>query len=178
MVAATLAATQPAVSGDLRVDGGMEDISASWHETAAFLASQDGPVKALVLPGSGFAVQEWGRTIDEPIQVLGAPPWLARAQVTVAPAGTLRVLDSLEDALGEGRPSPASPDDLRRLGITHVVVRNDLAVDIRTRRLRTSSTHRSQAPTTSSRSRVPDRWSTGFRRRRSSRSGTTPRTPA
>ena len=129
VVAATLAAAQPAVSGDLRVEGGMEDISASWRETAGFLATQDGPVKALVLPGSGFAVQEWGRTIDEPVQVLGAPPWLARAQVTVAPAGTLRQLDSLEDALGEGRPLTGLADDLRRLGITHVVVRNDLAVD-------------------------------------------------
>ena len=47
-----------------------------------------------MLPGAGFAVQTWGRTIDEPIQVLDPAPWLARAQVTVAPAGTLRLLDS------------------------------------------------------------------------------------
>ena len=123
------AAAQPAAAGKLRSDGGMQDISSSWRDAVDYLDAQPGPVSVLVLPGSGFATQYWGRTVDEPIQVLGGPPWLARAQVTVAPAGTLRLMDSIEDALAEGRPAPALSAALSRLGITHVVVRNDLDPD-------------------------------------------------
>lgn len=127
VVLAVLAAAQPAAWGDLRVQDGMEDISAPWREAVHLLNDQqEGPVRALVLPGSGFAVQYWGRTLDEPIQVLDPPPWLARAQVTVAPAGTLRLLDSIEREVDQGRPSAGLADAFRRLGITHLVVRNDL----------------------------------------------------
>ena len=121
-----LAAAQPAFAGHLRSADGMTDLPDEWRETAAFLEAVPGPAAVLVLPGSGFAVQEWGRTIDEPIQVLGGPPWAARAQVTVAPAGTLRILDALERRVAEGRPIPGLAELLRRLGITHVVVRGDL----------------------------------------------------
>ena len=138
---------------------GCEDISASWQRGGRVPRQPGRAGKALVLPGSGFAVQDWGRTIDEPIQVLGAPPWLARAQVTVAPAG---------DAAGcwtrsrtrwrRGGRSAGLARRLRRLGITHVVVRNDLAVDETDappsgRRLRLARRRRP----TSSRSRVSDR---------------------
>ena len=130
MVGATallvLAAAQPAFAGHLRSADGMDDLPEEWREAAAFLEAVPGPAAVLVLPGSGFAVQDWGRTIDEPIQVLGGPPWIARAQVTVAPAGTLRILDALERRVAEGRPIPGLAELLRRLGITHVVVRGDL----------------------------------------------------
>ena len=110
--------------------------------------SRTGRSSALVLPGSGFAVQDWGRTIDEPIQVLGAPPWLARAQVTVAPAGTLRLLDSIEDAVRRGAPAHRP----RRTTCAGSASRTWWSATTsprtrRTRRLRTWSTHRSPAPT-------------------------------
>ena len=120
------AAAAPAASGKLRSDDGMQDISSAWGEAVHYLNGQPGPVSVLVLPGSGFATQYWGRTVDEPIQVLGGPPWLARAQVTVAPAGTLRLMDSIERQVDQGRPQPELSAAFRRLGITHVVVRNDL----------------------------------------------------
>ena len=77
----------------------------------------------------GSPSRTWGRTIDEPIQVLDPPPWLARAQVTVAPAGTLRLLDTLEQSVGEARPQGRVEETLRELGVTHVVVRNDLDLE-------------------------------------------------
>ncbi len=120
------AAAQPAASGDLRVEQGADDISWSWKQAADYLRSQEGPVGVLVLPGTGFAVQTWGRTVDEPIQVLNSPPWASRAQSVVAPAGTLRLLDSIENQVAAGRPITGFADSLRRMGITHVVVRNDL----------------------------------------------------
>lgn len=129
VVLLVVAAAQPALAGHLRTADGMDDIAASWRQAADYLDSLEGPTEVLVLPGSGFAVQTWGRTVDEPLQVLGGPPWLARAQVTVAPPGTLRVLDALERRVAEGRPVPRLGGVLRRLGITHVVVRSDLDPD-------------------------------------------------
>ncbi|GEP32861.1 coagulation factor 5/8 type [Nocardioides szechwanensis] len=126
VAALVAAAALPAISGQLRTEGGAEDISTSWRQAAAFLSSEPGPVSAIVLPGAGVAAQYWGRTIDEPIQVLDAPPWISRAQVTVAPAGTLRYLDSIERLVEAGRPQAGLVDAIRRLGVTHVVVRNDL----------------------------------------------------
>lgn len=120
------AAAQPAASGDLRPADGVEDISSSWQQAVDFLRAEEGHVGVLVLPGTIFSVQTWGRTIDEPIQVLGAPPWASRSQSAVAPAGTLRVLDAIENQIAAGHPIGGFAPALRRLGITHVVVRNDL----------------------------------------------------
>ncbi|MFC7497479.1 MULTISPECIES: alpha-(1-_3)-arabinofuranosyltransferase domain-containing protein [unclassified Nocardioides] len=120
------AAAQPAATGDLRTADGVRDISGSWQETVDYLRAQDGPVGVLVLPGTTFAVQTWGRTVDEPIQVLSSQPWASRSQSAVAPAGTLRVLDAIENQIAAGRPITGFAAALRRMGITHVVVRNDL----------------------------------------------------
>jgi arabinofuranan 3-O-arabinosyltransferase len=121
-----LVAAGPAAAGSLRSKGGFDDIAAPWRDAVAFLDDQPGPTRTIVLPGAGFAVQTWGRTIDEPIQVLDPSPWMARAQVTVAPAGTLRLLDSVEQSLADPRPQKHLAAALEALGATHVVVRNDL----------------------------------------------------
>lgn len=120
------AAAQPAASGELRAADGAVAISSSWQQTVQFLNEQEGHVGVLVLPGTIFSVQTWGRTIDEPIQVLSAPPWASRSQSAVAPAGTLRILDAIENQVAAGHPIDGFASSLRRLGITHVVVRNDL----------------------------------------------------
>lgn len=120
------AAAQPAVSGHLRVSDGVRDISAPWQAAVGFLQQQEGPTEVLVLPGNGFAVQTWGRTTDEPIQVIGSPPWSVRTQNTIAPAATVRMLDEIEAQVNLGRPITGLASTLRRLGITHVILRNDL----------------------------------------------------
>ena len=83
------------------------------HRRARLLApgrrlprDQPGPVRALVLPGAGFAIQTWGRTIDEPLQVLDPPPWSARSQIPLMPPGTIRLLDSTRGSPVAGRPEP------------------------------------------------------------------------
>lgn len=121
-----LAAATPAATGSLRVDDGFRAIPTSWQEAVDYLDDRPGTTRAMVLPGAGFAVQTWGRTIDEPIQVLDPVPWTARAQVTVAPAGTLRLLDSVEGSVAETRPQEGLAVALEGMGITHLVVRNDL----------------------------------------------------
>lgn len=121
-----VAAAIPAAQGLLRTDDGLEDVPASWRDAVKYVKDQPQPARILVLPGAGFAVQTWGRTIDEPIQVLEPPAWLARAQVTVSTAGTLRLLDSVEQSLAEARPQERMAEAFEAMGITHVIVRNDL----------------------------------------------------
>lgn len=116
----------PAAAGSLRTDDGFEAMPSTWRAAVDHVTDQPGPTRVMVLPGTSFGVQTWGRTIDEPIQVLDPPPWVARAQITVSRAGTLRLLDSVEQAVAEARPQDGLAEALRALGITHVIVRNDL----------------------------------------------------
>ncbi len=121
-----LATTWPAVTGHLRDSGGFTEIASPWRQTTAWLDARPRPVRTLVVPGAGFAVQTWGRTIDEPVQVLDPPAWSTRNQTPLAPGGTVRWLDSVEGALVAGRPSVSLAPMLDRAGITYLVVRNDL----------------------------------------------------
>lgn len=126
LVAAVALAGLPLVQGQLRDSSGFTGIPDSWQRAAAYLRAQPGVVRSLVVPGSGFGIQTWGRTTDEPIQVLTARAWSARTQTPLMPAGTIRWLDQVEDALSAGRPDPTFAAVLSRAGITHLVVRNDL----------------------------------------------------
>ena len=119
-------ASLPMFQGDLRDSSGFSSVPSSWKQAAAYLRSQPGVVRSLVVPGSGFAIQTWGRTTDEPLQVFPARQWSARTQTPLMPAGTIRWLDQIEGALAAGRPDPGFPQLLARAGITHLVVRNDL----------------------------------------------------
>lgn len=116
----------PALRGDLRDSGGFTSVPDSWSEAAAYLREQPGVVRSLVVPGAGFAVQTWGRTTDEALSAFPAPPWSARTQTPLMPAGAIRWLDQVESALGAARPDPQFATVLARAGITHLVVRNDL----------------------------------------------------
>ena len=64
--------------------------------------------RALVLPGSGFGLQTWGWTIDEPMQGVAASAWVTRSQVPLVPGPTARYLDTdrTSDRLRRGRRGP------------------------------------------------------------------------
>jgi arabinofuranan 3-O-arabinosyltransferase len=119
-----VAASMPMFRGELRDSSGFTAIPVAWHRAADYLRSQPGVVRSLVVPASGFAVQTWGRSIDEPMQVVAGDPWTARTQTPLAPAGTIRWLNLVEAAVAAGRPDPEFASLLARAGITHVVVRN------------------------------------------------------
>ena len=62
----------------------------------------------LVLPVAAVGRQEWGWTVDEPVQPVAAGPWASRSQVPLAPPQTIRFLDALtaraefvDDGIGE-----------------------------------------------------------------------------
>lgn len=122
---ATLMLAQPAWAGNLRTPG-WRAMPAYWHQTASFLDHQPGHGRAWVIPGTGFAIQQWGWSMDEPMDTLASTPWVTRNQVPLAPPETIRMLDYLESLLESGAGSPYLGTMLSRVGIDHVLVRHDL----------------------------------------------------
>ncbi|QCW50467.2 DUF3367 domain-containing protein [Nocardioides dongxiaopingii] len=120
-----LVSAQPLWTGQMRKDG-WEAVPDPWFETAAFLDGVDGTGSALILPGSGFGLQTWGETIDEPMQGVARTPWVTRSQVPLTPGPTIRLLDAVQERVADGRGSPALAELLARSGIEYVVVRRDL----------------------------------------------------
>lgn len=98
----------------------------SWWEAASSYVDAHGRGRTLVLPGAGFEDYTWGRTVDDPLQVLAAAPWAVRSQLPYGGAGSTRLLDRIESVLETGRGSPALADLLARSGVGQVLVRNDL----------------------------------------------------
>ncbi|WP_340538754.1 alpha-(1-_3)-arabinofuranosyltransferase domain-containing protein [Nocardioides sp. GXZ039] len=119
-----LAAGLPLFAGDIRMPG-FDHRPDAWAQTADYLADQPDS-RALVLPGSGFGLQSWGWTIDEPLQGEARSAWVTRSQVPLVPGPTARYLDTIERRINSGEGSPELAAMLARGGITHVVLRRDL----------------------------------------------------
>ncbi len=125
LVLAVAALAAPIADGNLRTPG-WDEIPDHWQEAAAYLDETQGSGAAWVVPGSGFGIQTWGWTMEEPLQVLGTSPWVTRSQVPLVPADTIRMLTSLELYLTTGAGSPYLAQMLRRVGIDRIVLRHDL----------------------------------------------------
>ena len=123
---AVLAAATPAWAGRLTPSGGFEGVPDYWAEASGWLADEDDAGVALLIPGTMFGGYVWGAARDEPFQSFASTPWAVRNAVPLAPAGNIRMLDAIEDRFAEGDGSAALTAYLRRSGISHLVVRNDL----------------------------------------------------
>ncbi|TWJ30268.1 alpha-(1-_3)-arabinofuranosyltransferase domain-containing protein [Micromonospora sagamiensis] len=121
-----LVASAPAWLLMLRPGPGWTDLPAHWRQAADWLATQDPQARTLVVPGSGFAQHTWGRTVDEPIQPLAGAPWATRHQIPLGSEGNIRVMDTVEAVLAQGRGSPALADFLARSGYRYLLVRHDV----------------------------------------------------
>ncbi|WP_024795693.1 alpha-(1-_3)-arabinofuranosyltransferase domain-containing protein [Tomitella biformata] len=135
VLAALVLVSNLAWMGNLVPFNGYRDIPDHWAQAAEWLGenaagtdpSQD--VRALVVPGSGFAMQEWGLTRDEPLQPLAQTPWAVRDAIPLTPPGAIRALDSVQRLLAAGQPSDGLTATLLGQGIGYLVLRNDLDVD-------------------------------------------------
>ncbi|MBS45759.1 MAG: hypothetical protein CMH83_21815 [Nocardioides sp.] len=128
-LAAVLALGQPWLVDHGRSPG-WEAVSSPWREARAYLSAHDDGRATLVVPGSGFALQTWGWTLDEPLVVTGGTRMVTRSQVPLVPGQSLRFLDALDQLVSTGRATPALGDQLSRAGIGHVLVRRDLLRDL------------------------------------------------
>jgi arabinofuranan 3-O-arabinosyltransferase len=109
---------------------GWSSIPSYWGQTARFLQHQSGQNAAWVVPGTGFGIQTWGWTMDEPMSMVGLSPWVTRSQVPLVGAETIRMLSSLEDVLDTGSGSAHLGEMLQRAGLGFVVLRHDLDPDL------------------------------------------------
>jgi arabinofuranan 3-O-arabinosyltransferase len=116
----------PLITMRLAPAGSFVEIPGYWHQAAAWLGAQQPQGRALLVPGSRFAVYDWGTTNDEPIQALAQAPWDVRSAVPLTDPGHIRWLDSVEADLAAGQGGPALGWSLARAGVTNLVVRNDL----------------------------------------------------
>ncbi|NYG57915.1 arabinofuranan 3-O-arabinosyltransferase [Nocardioides daedukensis] len=124
---AVIATTVPALTGRITPEGGFESVPDYWYQASSWLTNHQGQGVALLVPGSSFATYAWGTPEDEPMQALAGKPWAVRNAVPLAPAPNIRMLDAIEDRLSQGKPSAGLAAFLERAGVSHVVVRNDLA---------------------------------------------------
>ena len=122
---AVFAMLQPVVALNLRTPG-WDSVPDYWTAAADWLAEAPAPQQAWLVPGSGFAIQTWGWTMDEPFASVGTTPHVTRSQVPLVPGTTLLMMDQLETFLQTGSGSPYLGRMLSRLGVGYVVVRNDL----------------------------------------------------
>ncbi|MEJ7831966.1 MAG: alpha-(1-_3)-arabinofuranosyltransferase [Nocardioides sp.] len=127
-------AALPALSGRVVPAGAFLDVPDYWEQTAAWLDTdyaehaEDSGSRgtALLIPGAAFGTYVWGSPRDEPLQWLTDSPWAVRNIIPLTPPNNIRMLDTVEDRLNQGRGSPGLVDYLRRAGVRHLVVRNDL----------------------------------------------------
>ena len=118
-----LGTAAPMLSGDLRHPG-WRAMPASWVDAGRWLDRAD-PGVTLVLPSTSMGVQDWGRTVDLPIQVVTDSAWVARTQIPLVPPATIRLMDGLVQRLETGGGSPSLTSSLRTAGITRVLVAHD-----------------------------------------------------
>ncbi|YAL81937.1 alpha-(1-_3)-arabinofuranosyltransferase domain-containing protein [Dermacoccaceae bacterium W4C1] len=116
----------PALAGQLRADDGWTEIPQPWRQMERTLEALPDSSRVLLLPGSGFADQTWGRTVDELPQTFKGVNWASRTQVPLVSPGGIRLLESIEERMSTGRPSDALAPMLAQAGFTHVLVRNDM----------------------------------------------------
>ena len=106
---------------------GWERLPDEWHEAHDYLADHRDGRTTLVVPGSGFARQDWGWTTDEPMLALGDDvPWVTRSQVPLVPGQSIRFLTGLDQLIVTGKATSELGAQLARAGIGHVLVRRDL----------------------------------------------------
>ncbi|MBO9531609.1 MAG: DUF3367 domain-containing protein [Solirubrobacteraceae bacterium] len=116
----------PVWRGEVPTPGGFKAVPDWWTQAADWLGDHSPDNATLLLPGSAFAENTWGRPIDEPMQALQEGPWVTRTLQPLGGIGSTRVLDDLERRIVQRRASPGLRATLRRAGIRYVVARNDL----------------------------------------------------
>lgn len=119
----------PALAAGMARREGYARIPAHWSAAAAWLDAQPISGSVLVTPSASFSDLTWGSTKDEPLQALSRRPFVVRDAVPLGSAGATRLLDSIENRLGEGQRVAGLSAALGQAGVAYVLVRNEIRLD-------------------------------------------------
>jgi arabinofuranan 3-O-arabinosyltransferase len=127
-----VAAAGPFVDGGLYPDRAqMDDLPGYWHEALEYVDGQPGDGRVLVLPGTTKTAYRWGWPGDDVFDAFlhRHPNVIANAFPLSEPLAA-SAIDALDDQVAAGTIAPGTIASVaRRLGITQVIIRNDLDWD-------------------------------------------------
>ncbi len=104
-----------------------------WYDTAEYVDQRaaDTQGSTLVLPNARTADMTWGKVTDEPLTVLASSPVAIRAAAPLGHPGGTRLLDEIDNAVGTGLRYEQLASVLARMGVSRVVVRDDISPAVR-----------------------------------------------
>ncbi len=129
-IVALLGTATPALARAIPTRGSFTEVPSYWKAAAGWLDDQPEAGTVLVVPASNFGDYTWGRTTDEILQPLLRRPWAVRNAIPLAPPGTIRMLDAIEQRIANGEGSPGLAEVLNRAGVKYLFLRNDLAYGV------------------------------------------------
>ncbi|MGW5878816.1 alpha-(1-_3)-arabinofuranosyltransferase [Nocardiopsis terrae] len=107
--------------------GGFVEIPDYWYEAVDWLEERgDERGMTMALPGSARGEYQWGRPLDEPLQPLFSGAWTNHQIIPWGSSGISRINHEIDQRVSSGRGSAGLADTFARLGVTHLLVRNDL----------------------------------------------------
>lgn len=105
-------------------------VPAYWREAAQAVNALPGDGRVLVLPASTRTVYSWGWVGDDILDALITRPHAVDTSVPLSTAEAADILAAVSSAVDEARHRPGGVAAvLRRLGIDHVLIRNDIDAD-------------------------------------------------
>jgi len=116
----------PVATGGVTPSGAFPDIPMYWREAATWLNRNVGSGMVLVMPGAARGEYLWGRPLDEPMQSLLKVRWATHTNVPWGSPGIARLIQAIDERFANGRGSPGLTAVLRRIGVTHLLIRNDI----------------------------------------------------
>ncbi|MGW5260974.1 alpha-(1-_3)-arabinofuranosyltransferase domain-containing protein [Microbispora sp. NPDC004025] len=116
----------PVGTAGVTARGSFADLPTYWREAAAWLNRDAGDGMVLAMPGSARGEYLWGRPLDEPMQSLLTVRWATHANVPWGSPGLARLVQAVDERFATGRGSPGLTEALRRAGVSHLLIRNDL----------------------------------------------------
>src|SRR5262249_7017738 len=94
----------------LRPGQSWTEVPPYWRDAAQWRAATAGAWRPMRRRAGGWGECRWGRAVDEPMQALAGAPWAVRNQIPLGSEGNIRLMDTVSDAISDGRGSPALAD--------------------------------------------------------------------
>ncbi|MBB5432793.1 alpha-(1-_3)-arabinofuranosyltransferase [Nocardiopsis composta] len=124
---AFFATLTPLATVGIATRGGFERIPGYWYEAAAWIDEHSASGgTTMAVPGSARGEYQWGRPMDEPMQPLLDSAWTNHQIIPWGSAGVSRLNQEIDQRISSGRGSAGLTETLARMGVTHLLVRNDL----------------------------------------------------